>query len=252
MTRVTHAAVDWDGYSPSDLASLTGVPRVELLAHTTSTLDVAHALAAQEAPAGTVVLADSQQAGRGRLGRAWTSPPGRGVWLSIVERPRDASALDVLSLRVGLRVAAAMDTLAGEQVGLKWPNDLMLAAGKVGGILIETRFSGDSPAWVAIGIGVNVRPPEISGAAGLPAHVRRADVFAAIVPAARAAAASAGSLRRSELEAWRARDVLAGRRVTSPAEGVVRGIDASGALIVEAAGGAEAHRAGTIRLAEAS
>jgi len=250
MTGQVRSAAGYDGYSAADLGEACGVPRVELLDETTSTLDVAHALAADGAPAGTLVVADSQSAGRGRMGRDWVSESGAGVWCTVVERPPDTSALEVLSLRVGIRVAAALDALARERVRLKWPNDLLLGAGKLGGILIESRLTGNDVAWVAIGVGVNVRRPDVSGAAGFPAGVQRVDVLRAIVRGIRAAAERRGPLSSLESAQWTNRDVLHHRRITSPATGVVRGIDVSGALIVQTDHGMELHRAGTIRLAE--
>jgi BirA family biotin operon repressor/biotin-[acetyl-CoA-carboxylase] ligase len=97
---------------------------VELLESTTSTLDVAHRLAADSAPAGTLVIANEQTSGRGRGGKEWQSPPGAGLWLTLVERPVDTSGLGVLSLRVGLAAAEALDRFATEPIRLKWPNDL--------------------------------------------------------------------------------------------------------------------------------
>src|SRR5439155_1397721 len=76
-----------DGRASADLADLVAVPRVLAFAEVPSTLDVAHDLAARGAPAGTLVLADSQSAGRGRLGRVWRSEAGAGVWLTLIERP---------------------------------------------------------------------------------------------------------------------------------------------------------------------
>lgn len=250
MTPHVNEAVAYDGYSAADLATACGVPRVELLRETTSTLDVAHGLAEQGAPAGTLVVADAQTSGRGRFGREWVSAPGAGVWCTIIERPQDAGVLDVLSLRVGMRVAGALDGMARERVKLKWPNDLMLAGRKLGGILIESRFAGQTLAWVAIGIGVNVRAPEVDGAAGFPDGVARADVLRAVVRAARAAAERTGRLSDIETAQWTNRDILLHRRVASPAVGVVRGIDGSGALLIHTDRGTEAHRAGTVRFAE--
>ncbi|HJQ21618.1 MAG TPA: biotin--[acetyl-CoA-carboxylase] ligase [Gemmatimonadaceae bacterium] len=250
MTAPVGDMLLYDGNTAQDLAAQCGVSRVELLGDTTSTLDVAHVLAAAGAPSGTVVVAESQSAGRGRLGREWVSAPGAGVWCTLIERPADPSALDVLSLRVGMRVAAALDALARERVRLKWPNDLMLRAGKLGGILIETRFAGDALTWVAIGIGVNVGRPDVQGAAGFPDGVSRTDVLIAVVRAARAAAERGGALSDIEAAQWTNRDVLLHRRIASPARGIVRGIDRSGALLVHTDHGTELHRAGTIRLAE--
>src|SRR3569833_2617721 len=91
-----------------------------------STLDVAHELAADGAEAGTLIVANTQHAGRGRLGRTWRSEPGAGIWLSLIARPADASALEVLSLRVCLALAPALDPFTNETKQTKWPNDLYL------------------------------------------------------------------------------------------------------------------------------
>lgn len=243
----------WDGHTAGSLAHRCGVPHLELLTEIDSTQDVAHELAEAGAPAGTVVLADAQRAGRGRQGRAWSSPPGRGVWCTILERPLEPAALDVLSIRVGLRVAEALDefTGAGARVGLKWPNDLVLPNGKLGGILTEARWSGATLGWVAIGLGVNVQAPsDIMGAAGLRAGVRRADVLTATVRGVRAAAACAGHLSPDELARYAARDALRNRHVALPAKGTVAGIAADGSLIVNTPAGPAQFRSGTIMYAE--
>lgn len=250
----------WDGASAGSLAAALGLPRVELLAEVDSTLDVAHALAERGAPAGTLVVADAQRAGRGRLGRGWRSEPGRGVWCTVLERPQDAAAIEVLSIRVGLAIAERLDAVAGERVGVKWPNDLVLSAGKLGGILAEARWTaaggGTSPGWVAIGVGVNVLPPRgVAGAAGLPSGpARRMDVLAAVVAGVREAASRAGHLTDGELKRFHARDILSGRRVSSPANGVAEGITRSGALKIRTrsgeGGGLEEIRAGTVQFAE--
>ena len=153
------ADVRWDGHSAAELAELTGAERVSLHERTTSTLDVTHALAQEGAPAGTLVLADEQTGGRGRAGRPWASPPGTGIWLTLLERPTDESGLPVLSLRAGLRAAEALSPFAGERVRLKWPNDLYLPAGKLAGILVEARWREARAEWVAIGFGLNVVAP---------------------------------------------------------------------------------------------
>lgn len=251
MTTAQDAAVAWDGHTAAALAKRCAVPLVELLAETESTQNVAHALAEQGAPAGTTVLANAQSAGRGRFGRAWMSEPGMGVWCTVIERPADASAMDVLSLRVGLNVAEALEPFADERLGVKWPNDLLTRRGKVGGILVEARWSGSSLAWVAIGVGVNVVAPDsVPGAVGLTPGARRTEVLVAVVRAVRSAASADGSLSTEELRRYGSRDVLAGRRIVSPAAGTVTGVTATGALVVETARGSEHVRAGTIQLAE--
>jgi BirA family biotin operon repressor/biotin-[acetyl-CoA-carboxylase] ligase len=242
----------WDGETAPALARRLNVPRVELRDEVESTQDVAHDLASQGAAAGTVVLADAQRAGRGRMGRSWSSAPGQGVWCTIVERPGDARALDVLSIRIGLQLAEALDRCAPSPVQVKWPNDLLVGGQKLGGILAEARWTGAVLGWVAIGVGVNVMRPAVAGAAGLAAGVRRADVLAAAVSAVRAAAASVGWLTPSELTRYASRDALLRRSITSPTHGIVAGVAESGALIVEGPNGPEQHRSGTIQLAEAS
>jgi BirA family biotin operon repressor/biotin-[acetyl-CoA-carboxylase] ligase len=222
-----------------------------------STLDVAHELAAKGAEAGTIVIANAQTAGRGRMGRSWRSEPGAGVWLTLIERPTDPSALDVLSLRIGLALAPALDAFADSPVQLKWPNDLYLHGRKLGGILIEARWREGHPEWVAIGVGINLRSPESEPLAiGLRDGVTRHDVLPVVAPALRTAAAARGQLSAAELAAFDARDFAVGRRVREPVAGIVRGIDSSGALLVGVgsaeSGAVTAVRAGSLVLEEAS
>lgn len=240
----------WDGFSAGQLAQRCAANHLELFAEVGSTLDIAHARAAAGAPAGAVFLADSQTAGRGRFGRSWSSEPGGGVWMTFLARPTDRSALDVLSLRVGLYLAEALEQLTAERVGVKWPNDLVRRGRKLAGILAEARWSGPTLGWVAIGVGVNVRPPhDVDAAAGLE-RVARVHVLEGAVRAIRRAADAQGALSGEEVLRYAQRDALRGVRVVSPGDGTVVGIDASGALLIDTARGTERYRAGTIRLAE--
>src|SRR5215207_5822827 len=120
---------------------LLDLPRIALFDSVSSTLDVAHSIAAT-APAGTLILADEQTSGRGTQGRRWTSSAGAGVWLTLIERPTDLRALDVLSLRCGLYAAEGLDGLAAGGIAVKWPNDLFVENRKLAGVLIETRWRG--------------------------------------------------------------------------------------------------------------
>ena len=239
-----------DGLRAVELAALLDVPRVELFATVTSTLDVANSIAAS-APAGTLVIADEQTAGRGRHGRAWTSARGAGLWLTLVERPEDPLALEVMSLRCGLYAAEALDALADASIGVKWPNDLYVGGRKLAGVLIETRWRGTSPEWVAIGFGLNVAAPPIDTAVGLAPGTTRRDAIVRLVPALRRAALATGLLTPDELSRWSARDVARGRVVETPGAGRVDGISPRGELLVR---GAEdtvtAHRSGTLTFAE--
>ena len=224
----------YDGFRGDDLADRLGLPLVEIFDTIGSTLDVAHDLAARGAAAGTLVLADGQTAGRGRAGRRWRSEPGAGIWLTLIERPRDVEALGVLSLRIGLALAPALDAFAAEPVGLKWPNDLYAGDRKLAGVLVEARWRDGAPEWAAIGVGINVRlPAGETRAAALRAGVNRIAVLAAALPALRGAAGHGGLLDERELEAYAVRDLAAGRTCTEPIAGIVRGIDRAGALLVD-------------------
>lgn len=228
---------------------MLAVPRVELLESTSSTMDVAHRLAAEKTPAGTLVIANEQTAGRGRGGNSWTSAPGAGLWLTLVERPADTSGLDVLSLRVGLATARALDRFAAEPIRVKWPNDLYIDHGKLAGILVEARWRESSLEWVAIGVGVNVRAPEgIEGSAWLEPDTNRLDVLSELVPSVRSAATEVGPLRNDEMEEFAARDLARGRKCVTPALGRVAGITPTGELLVTLADSVATFRSGSLIL----
>jgi BirA family biotin operon repressor/biotin-[acetyl-CoA-carboxylase] ligase len=247
---VPGATAHYDGADGPALAARLGVPSVHSYGTVASTMDLAHALAEAGAPAGTVVLADAQDAGRGRQGRGWTSEPGRGIWFTLVERPEEPSGVEVLSLRIGLALAEALDPFATAPIRLKWPNDVFAGDGKLAGILSEGRWRSGRLDWLAIGIGVNVQPPETAPAGtragALRPGVSRLDVLACIVPAVRAAAAASGPLDAGEVARFHARDLAVGRAVVSPSRGIVAGVDASGAVTVVGAAGASLHRAGSL------
>lgn len=215
------------------LANQLGLTRLDYHVRVTSTMDVAHAIAEEGAPAGTLVLASSQASGRGRTGKSWTSEPDAGLWCTLIERPRDARALEVLALRVGLQLATALTPLVDGVVQLKWPNDLYVGARKLGGILIEVRWRDAKPEWVAIGVGINrVVPAALPDIASVRDGTTRDALLGAVAPALRRAAAAEGALTPEECSAWAARDFAVGRRVLSPAQGVVQGITRSGGVVI--------------------
>jgi BirA family biotin operon repressor/biotin-[acetyl-CoA-carboxylase] ligase len=233
------------------LKRLLEVPRVELLESATSTLDVAHRIAGDGAPAGTLVIANEQTAGRGRGGKSWQSPAGAGIWLTLIERPVDTSGLDVLSLRVGLAAAQALDRFAAEPIRLKWPNDLYIDRGKLAGILVEARWREQSVEWVAIGLGVNVLAPDnLPTAAGLEPGTERLDVLGDLVPLLRAGAQATGPLRADEREEFNARDLARGKACIEPAIGRVAGISPTGELLVALADSVVPFRSGSLVLRE--
>ena len=214
-----------------------------------STLDVAHAIA-PTSMSGTLVLADEQTAGRGRHGRRWTSAPRAGVWLTLIERPTDARALDVLAIRCGLFAAQALDDVAGAAVSVKWPNDLYIGNRKLAGTLIETRWRGTAPEWVAIGFGLNVIAPDLETAIGLPEGMTRIMVLDRIVPAMRRAASASRHLTDVEVASWRERDLASGLRVTAPSNGWVEGMTSTGEILIRTSDGVVAHRSGSLNFAE--
>jgi len=242
----------WEAETAAALARLLDLPRVEVMTSVRSTMDVAHALGAEGAAPGTLVLADEQTAGRGRSGKPWRSPPGAGIWMTLLERPNDPEALGVLSIRLGLKAAPVLQRYADEQVWLKWPNDLLVEGRKLAGILVETRWRERQVDWVAVGIGVNVGMPDEANAAALREGTRRLEVLSELVPALRAATRARGTLSEHELARWASRDAAVGRRCRSPVPGVVRGVAPDGSLIVERDGEAALARAGSLVLEEES
>jgi BirA family biotin operon repressor/biotin-[acetyl-CoA-carboxylase] ligase len=207
-----------------------GRPRLHLRT-TSSTNDRARELALAGAPHGTLVTAGEQTAGRGRQGRSWSAPAGRALLASLVVR--DPPAL------LPLAAAVAVADAVGSAATIKWPNDVLLDGGKVAGILAEGR---PQQGWAVLGIGVNVAvdPATLPGrAATLGLGPRDVEgVLTAVLDAlGRALSLEPGLL----LEAFRARDALAGHDVTWAAgRGRAAGVDACGRLLVDVEGGGRA------------
>jgi BirA family biotin operon repressor/biotin-[acetyl-CoA-carboxylase] ligase len=151
-----------DRLGPAELAPhLSGRWRdVRWLEETDSTQRVARELARAGAAEGTVVIAERQTAGRGRLGRAWHSPGGLNLYCSIVLRPPlPPTAVPQLALVAGAAVAAAVSETAARPAAIKWPNDVLLDGRKVAGILTEMESEVDRVHHVVCGIGVNLNTP---------------------------------------------------------------------------------------------
>ncbi|BAH38576.1 MAG TPA: biotin--[acetyl-CoA-carboxylase] ligase [Gemmatimonas aurantiaca] len=217
-----------------------GLVAIDYHESVSSTMDVAHALAVSGAPSGTAVLASEQTQGRGRGGHTWQAEPDAGLWLTLIERPTDARALDVLSLRIGLALAEALTPLVEGAVQLKWPNDLYVGARKLAGILIEARWRDGRPEWAAIGVGINRRIPEhFQQAAHVRLDVSRDELLIVAVRAMRLAAAGTGPLSARECAAWDARDLARGRRVVAPVAGEVTGVSPTGAVRIRDDAGVE-------------
>ena len=119
------------------------------------------------APEGTLVVADCQQSGRGRLGRVWTSPAGCGLWMSMVLKPAfSAQQASMVTLVTAMAVMDAIEEVSGVQVQIKWPNDLVVQGRKVCGILTEMSMEEGRISFIVPGIGINVNndhfPEELS------------------------------------------------------------------------------------------
>lgn len=238
MMLDANSLMAYDGVSCDLLQRRAGSSRLLVVNRCASTMDLAHELAAAGATHGTVVVAEAQDGGRGRAGKAWVSPPEAGVWASVVLRVPAAGPNGVLSLRVGLELAARLDARTGDALKLKWPNDLYRGSLKLAGVLAEARWRGDSLEWIVVGVGVNVRDARVEPpVASLGESVARADVLVDVIQAVLAAAAAKGELSDAELQRFAARDLAAGRDIAAPLVGTVLGISASGGLRVRTADG---------------
>lgn len=246
----TSPVIAFDGLVRDELQRRWGVPRLEVFDALPSTQDVAHQLAADGVPEGTVVIANEQTAGRGRSGKTWSSSFD-DVCLSYVMRPPSAAALGALPLRIGLQLAARLEAIVEDRITLKWPNDVFYGEGKVAGILVEARWRGQSLDWLVAGVGVNVGArARAAGASALPRELGRLVVATAVVESLRAAARQSHPLTSNEMQQFTSRDRALHRRCVGPRAGVVTGIDASGALVIETDAGPVAISSGSLVLEE--
>ncbi len=230
-----------------------------------STNRVASDLARAGAPEGTVVVAESQTAGRGRLGRTWSSPSNVNLYLSVVLRPVVAPAdVTSLSLVSAIAVAEAILATTGLRSGIKWPNDVLLGQRKVAGILTEMDAETDRVRFLIVGIGVNLNattrdfPPELRRKASSLRIAARRRIDRAVFTGA--------LLDQLELfydrfvaggfpgvqQIYEGYHCLPGRRVRVDGggnpRGVVRGVAPDGALLIETSDGVVRVSAGEVSL----
>ncbi len=131
--------------------------KIHYFDYLSSTMDLAMQLGIQAAPNGTLVLAESQTKGRGRLGRSWASPKYKGIYLSLILRPKiSPSASPVLTLLSAVSICEAIKNIVGLDAQIKWPNDVFIYNKKIAGILTEMNAEVDKVNFVVIGIGLNV------------------------------------------------------------------------------------------------
>ena len=141
--------------------------RIHAYDTTDSTMDVAQRLAAAGEPEGSVVFAEGQGRGRGRMGRTWISPKGKGIYCSVILRPPlQLTEIPKITLMAAVGVARAVETATGLRPEIKWPNDLLIGGKKLCGILTELNAELNRVNHVVVGIGMNVNTP----ADKLPAH----------------------------------------------------------------------------------
>jgi len=225
--------------------------RIEFREECASTQDLAFGLAGQGAPDGTVVLADRQAAGRGRLGRAWASAAGKGVEFSMILRPPAAEGTvpGLLVAATAVAMAEALESSAGLAPTIRWPNDLLLGDRKVCGILVETRDFEPAAPLLVLGVGLNAAqeqgdfPAEVRGeATSLRIETGRAPDRTGLLLAVLEAldrwrgTLAAGGAAAVE-EAFRARVAYLGRRVSllegdEPVEGVLESASPVGGLFL--------------------
>jgi BirA family transcriptional regulator, biotin operon repressor / biotin---[acetyl-CoA-carboxylase] ligase len=233
---------------------------------TTSTNDRAIEQAERGAPDGTTVIALAQTAGRGRLGRAWFSPPGAGLYASVI--CRNAAATALLTLAGGVAVAEGIVRASGLPVAIKWPNDVVAVDGpsgkrrKVAGVLAEGSTGSAGLQYVVLGFGINIKPAAYPAELGMRATSLEAELGRQ-VDAGRVLAevlvslneqltALAAGHRARVLKKWRELSPLAvGAAVEwtgqAGARGTTAGIDDDGALLVRVQDRIERIIAGEVR-----
>ena len=219
------------------------------LAETASTNTLAMDLAHKGAAEGTVVIAEAQTGGKGRLGRSWASPQGN-LYLSVILRPAvPVHKAPLITLMGAVAVAAAVREQVKVPAGIKWPNDILIDGKKVSGLLTEMSAEPDRIRHIVLGIGVNVN----RDVRELAPDVRRTATTlaaAAGAPVDRTSFAKALLARLDHwyqrflkneaevIEAWKELNVTLGSRVAvtgagAKLEGLARGVDAEGRLIIK-------------------
>ena len=233
---------------------------------TSSTNNEAKRLAADDAVEGTIVVSEAQTLGRGRLNRGWFSPPGGGVWVSVILRPPfPPQEAPKCTLMAAVATVEAIREASGLNCGIKWPNDILWQGRKLVGILTEMSAEMDAINHIVIGMGINVNieaaeiPRELKETATSVlmesgAAVSRIDLFIKVLECLE----ELYLLVKTEgfaavLAAWRQESITLGRMVNVIAPdksfaGKAVDIDADGALLVETDQGVERVLAGDVSI----
>jgi BirA family biotin operon repressor/biotin-[acetyl-CoA-carboxylase] ligase len=270
----------------SELRAELGLGWGEPLVHhgeTESTNDLALAAARGGAANGSLFVADYQSKGRGRRGKSWSASAGDNLLFSILVRPPSSAPIGAVTLAVGLGVRAALQPYSHEHLGVKWPNDVLAGSRKLAGILCEGQLRGSHFEALVIGVGINVAerefPPELEaaavslaalgvqapqavasapfqarpGSAALPALPERERLLAGVLASVEARVEVCLSSGFEDLlPEFSRHDALSGARVSvsgsPPIEGVARGVDPDGHLLVETDGVVIPVHSGTVRV----
>ena len=241
--------------------------RIHYFAEVESTQNIARNLAAEGAPHGTAVIAETQGAGRGRMGRAWHSPSGVNLYTTIILRPRIAMAeVPRLSLVAGVAAAEALEEVAPGIVALKWPNDVWLNGRKAGGIIAEAvtdRAQQLDAVLLGIGLNLNLAKDDV------PSDLRERAISVYIATGHRCDRVAVANTLFTRLNTrydetvtrgfaavrpyWERYSALTGKRVTvvdagTREDGMVLGIDTDGALLLETSSGVRRIIAGDVTL----
>jgi len=231
--------------------------KLKVLETTVSTQEEARALAEAGAPEGTLVVAEEQTGGKGRMGRKWYSPKGKGIWMSLVLRPKQPlHYMPQLTLLSGVAVCRAVRKVTGVMAGLKWPNDLLVDGRKICGILLESAAEDEYVRYCIAGIGISANldaddyPAELKPiATSLKIEAGKPIDRAQLIAAALEEFETLYGLYQQEgfapiASLWEALSVTLGKRVTvgtpaGPVTGQAVKLDHSGALTIMTEDGRE-------------
>jgi len=222
---------------------------------TDSTNRQARQLGQAKTPAPCLVVAEGQSAGRGRLGRRWESPPGQGLYFSLLLQPQiPAERAPLLTLATGLAIKRALENFGVKDLVVKWPNDIVIQGKKVGGVLSEMETSGSQMLFVILGVGLNISqkksdfPPELQETAAsleqlYPGDWHRSEVLEKILGELFQEIENLEADKVDELlKRWEGESGFLGKKIKveksgQQLQGMVQGLDPEGHLLLETAPG---------------
>lgn len=215
----------------------------------TSTQELAHRIANEGAEEGTLIVADEQTGGKGRLGRSWYSPIGTGIWMSVIVRPEiPPQKAPQLTLLTAVAVLRGMKEATGTECEIKWPNDILYEGKKIVGILTEMQAEPDQVHSIIIGVGINVNqqqfPPELEQIATSLRQIQNKELKRSVV--IQRVLEEFEQLYLEYIEngfsfikkLWEVHSITIGKRITARTvsntlEGMAKGITDDGVLLLE-------------------